>query len=90
VLLAGLLVGAGLAFLIHINEDSFAVSDQLSEAFNLPILGSVTMVGAVSQRLEMRRAVYAVAGAFSLLMVCYGILILMSQLHPIASFGGAL
>lgn len=88
VLLLGLFFGAGVALLLHVNQDSFSVGDQLSEAFALPVLGTVSRVTAVSQQLELRRAISVTAGALAMLVACYAILILISQFSYLRAIGG--
>jgi len=63
------------------NEDSFAVSDELLEAFGLPVLGSVSRVNAVSQQLEMRHSAVMMTSGLAMLAALYGVLILISQWH---------
>jgi hypothetical protein len=88
ILLAGLFIGAGVAMLLHVNQDSFSVGDQLSEAFALPVLGTVSRVTAVSQQLEFRRAITVTGGAMALLVACYAVLILISQFSYLRAIGG--
>ena len=88
ILLLGLFIGVGVALLMHINQDSFSVGDQLSEAFALPVLGTVSRVTAVSQQLELRRAIAVTSGAMALLVACYAILILISQFSYLRAIGG--
>jgi polysaccharide chain length determinant protein (PEP-CTERM system associated) len=79
ILVLGIIAGCGVAFALHFNEDSFAVSDQLSEAFSLPVLGSVSRVNAISQQLEMRRSLIMLGSGLGVLGLFY-LSLLVSQL----------
>jgi len=83
-------LGMAVVFLMHLNEDSFAVSDQLSAAFDLPILGTVTKVGVASQQLELRREALSLAAALGVLVLGYGTLLVVSQLQLFSRLGGLL
>jgi polysaccharide chain length determinant protein (PEP-CTERM system associated) len=90
VLILGILSGAALTFVLHINQGSFAVSDQLSEAFDMPILGTVSHVNAVSHQLQVRKAITAMAISLAAMMAIYVLLAIGSYTHVIASIRGLL
>jgi polysaccharide chain length determinant protein (PEP-CTERM system associated) len=81
ILALGIAAGIVTTFALYLNEDSFAVSDELLEAFGLPVLGSVSRVNAVSQQLEMRHSVVMMTSGLAILASLYGVLILISQWH---------
>ena len=90
VLLIGIFGGIGLSLFMHMNQDSFSVGDQLSEAFNLPVLGSISRVQAVSHALELRRAIVVTGSVLALLMACYLTLIVISHFGLFRAIGGLL
>jgi len=81
ILVIGVLAGFVLTFILYLNEDSFAVSDELSESFSLPVLGSISRVNAVSQQLEMRHSVVMLGSGLAMLAGFYAILVLISRFH---------
>jgi polysaccharide chain length determinant protein (PEP-CTERM system associated) len=85
VLVLGIFLGVGATLLLHLNRDAFSVSDQLSEAFDLPILGAVSYVNALSQQIETRRAVTLVMSGLGIMLLFYGALAIASYTNVIAS-----
>jgi polysaccharide chain length determinant protein (PEP-CTERM system associated) len=70
VLATGLAAGAGLAYLLHQLRPVFTSPRQLTEATQLPVLGSVSMTWVERHRAAGRRAVWAYSlGAAALLLV---------------------
>jgi polysaccharide chain length determinant protein (PEP-CTERM system associated) len=88
ILVLGILVGMGVTFLFHVNRDAFSVSDQLSEAFDIPVLGSVSHVNALSQQIETRRAVTLVTSGLATMLFFYGVLAIASYTNLIARIRG--
>jgi len=85
VLAAGLAAAGGLAFLLLQLNDSFMSPRQLKDAFNLPILGSVTVV--TDGRYRRRQALHGLAFASMLgaLAIGYG----GAMLHATGLLGDA-
>ncbi|MFZ5834644.1 MAG: XrtA system polysaccharide chain length determinant [Pseudomonadota bacterium] len=54
-LLAGLAAGGGVAFLLVTLNDSFVSSAQLGKAFNLPVLGRISLQRSAAEELKIRR-----------------------------------
>jgi polysaccharide chain length determinant protein (PEP-CTERM system associated) len=88
VLALGIVIGFAAAFLLHLNQDSFSVSDQLSEAFDLPVLGAISHVNPVSQQLEMRRAMVMTATGIAAMLFCYAILAIGSYTNLTSTIRG--
>lgn len=68
VLIAGLVVGGALAFLLAQADDSFSDSRQVKEATGVPVLGAVTMVTTPSRNHQR------VLAAVSFAAVCLGLI----------------
>lgn len=88
VLALGIFLGVGVTLLLHLNRDAFSVSDQLSEAFDLPILGSVSHVNALSQQIETRRAVTMMMSGLGIMLLFYGVLAVISYTNIFAGIRG--
>jgi len=71
VFLAGLAVGAALAFLLHQLRPVFNNSRLLNEITGLPVLGVVSMTWLNRHQLEKRRAYLVFAGAAGVLIVAF-------------------
>jgi polysaccharide chain length determinant protein (PEP-CTERM system associated) len=70
VLVSGLAAGLGVAYLMHQLRPVFTSARQLSEATQLPVLGSVSMTWVERHRAAGRRAVWAYAiGTAALVLV---------------------
>jgi hypothetical protein len=90
VFVLGIAAGAALTLVLHLNQGSFSVSDQLMQAFDLPILGTVSHVGGPSDHMQIRRGVTAIATSMALMLLLYGILALGSYTNAIANVRGFL
>lgn len=90
VLVLGVLSGLALAFVLHANQDSFSVSDQLSETFETPILGTVSHVNALSHQMQVKEAVTTMATSLAVMIAAYVLLAIGSYTHVIASIRGLL
>jgi len=90
VLLLGIMSGIALTFVLHVNRDSFSVSDQLAETFDMPILGTVSHVNAISQQIQIKKAVTTMATSLAVMMAVYVLLAIGSYTHAIASIRGLL
>jgi polysaccharide chain length determinant protein (PEP-CTERM system associated) len=76
VLLVALASGAAFAFvLVHVNE-CFSDPAQLRQAFNLPVLGTVSAVQSAGQRTWRMAEVSTFAGGCALLVMAYGMILL--------------
>jgi polysaccharide chain length determinant protein (PEP-CTERM system associated) len=69
VLAAGLAAGLGVAYLMHQLRPVFSSARQLTEATQLPVLGSVSMTWVERHRAAGRRALWAYSLATALLVV---------------------
>jgi hypothetical protein len=70
VLVSGLAAGLGVAYLMHQLRPVFTSARQLTEATQLPVLGSVSMTWVERRRAAGRRAVWAYSlGAAALVLV---------------------
>jgi polysaccharide chain length determinant protein (PEP-CTERM system associated) len=69
VLAAGLAVGVGIAYLLHQLRPVFTSPRQLSDATQLPVLGSVSMTWVERHRAAERRAVWAYSFGAALLVI---------------------
>jgi polysaccharide chain length determinant protein (PEP-CTERM system associated) len=69
VLAAGLAAGLGVAYLMHQLRPVFTSPRQLSEATQLPVLGSVSMTWVERHRASGRRALWAYSFAAALLVL---------------------
>ena len=72
VLLAGILGGIALAFVLSQVRPTFADRRSLREATGLPILGTVTMIWTEAQRARHKRNLTALAASYAGLLVSYG------------------
>ena len=72
VLLAGILGGIALAFVLSQVRPTFADRRSLREATGLPIFGTVTMIWTEAQRARHKRNLTALAASYAGLLVSYG------------------
>jgi polysaccharide chain length determinant protein (PEP-CTERM system associated) len=80
VLIVGLGVGAGVAYLMHMMRPVFATSRSLADMTGLPVLGSVTRSWVEKYRAQLRRGVLRYSFASGLLFVAF-IVVVVAQ-HP--------
>jgi polysaccharide chain length determinant protein (PEP-CTERM system associated) len=71
VLLAGILGGIALAFVLSQVRPTFTDRQSLREATGLPILGSVTMIWTEAQRARHKRNLTVLAASYAGLLVSY-------------------
>jgi polysaccharide chain length determinant protein (PEP-CTERM system associated) len=71
VLLAGLAGGFSVAILLGMNADRFSVSEQLSAAFAIPILGAVSLVHQAADLSRRRSAIAGISLAMGVLLLGY-------------------
>lgn len=90
VLLLGLLAGIALTFALHLNRNSFSVSDQLAEVFALPVLGAVSDIHSPPYAVQVRQAGTAIGGSIALMLLFYGMLAIGSYTNVIATIRGFL
>ena len=76
VLLAGLIVGAGVAFLLGLLRSSFTTAERLEKAIELPVIGTVsrsmTDAAAMHEKLRLKQFV---AGSGALAGICFLLLV---------------
>jgi polysaccharide chain length determinant protein (PEP-CTERM system associated) len=89
-LLAGLGAGIGLAFLLGLNAEQFIVSDQLKNAFDIPVIGVVTNVRHAADAERLRKSVLTIVAALGLLLICYVALLLLFPSTMALSTGAGL
>lgn len=75
VLLGGLIVGAGLAYLLHQLKPVITTSRQLNEITGLPVLGVVSMTWLERYQARARRDFLVYVGALGSLVVCAGLVL---------------
>jgi polysaccharide chain length determinant protein (PEP-CTERM system associated) len=90
VLMIGLFAGMALAFVLHANRDSFSVSDQLQESFDLPVLGTISEVHALSHQVQARRALATMGASLAAMLSIYAGLALISYTNIMATIRGLL
>jgi polysaccharide chain length determinant protein (PEP-CTERM system associated) len=90
VLVAGLSAGLALAFLLGQSAEKFIVSDQLRNAFDVPVIGTVTNVRHAADAERFRKTIFAVTAAVGLLLICYVIILLTFQSSVTPSVGGSI
>jgi polysaccharide chain length determinant protein (PEP-CTERM system associated) len=88
VLLLGISAGIGVAMLRYLNQDAISVSDQLSDSFDLPVLGTISFVSPLSQRMEMRRSAVVMLGGVGTMFFVYILLIIASYTNLISNMRG--
>jgi polysaccharide chain length determinant protein (PEP-CTERM system associated) len=71
VLLAGLVLGAGVAYLLHMMRPVFSSERSLAELTGLPVLGVVTRVWVDKHRAQLRGGLLRYAVASGLLLVSF-------------------
>ena len=69
VLLAGMGVGVGVAYLMHQLRPVFTSTRQLSELTQLPVLGAVSMTWLERHKAEGRRAIWAYSSVTAVLLL---------------------
>ncbi|HEX4388433.1 MAG TPA: XrtA system polysaccharide chain length determinant [Steroidobacteraceae bacterium] len=69
VLLAGMGVGLGVAYVMHQLRPVFTSTRQLSELTQLPVLGAVSMTWLERHKAEARRAIWAYSSAMAVLLL---------------------
>jgi polysaccharide chain length determinant protein (PEP-CTERM system associated) len=84
VLVAGLGIGAGIAYLLHMMKPVFGSSRRLADITGLPVLGSVTRTWIEKQRREMRLGLLRYSAASVMLVVLFVVAVLINQ--PAARF----
>jgi len=82
VLLCGIGAGGAFAFLLSQIDDSMMTVRQLKDAISVPVLGAVSMVGAVSRSGAQR---FAMAGFVA---VCIGLVIIYAGMISLETFVG--
>ncbi len=84
VLIAGLAIGSGVAFLLGQLKSSFTTADRLERALDLPVIGTISrsMTRASSRREKLRRRQF-LAGVGSLAGVC--VLLLVVEIIQVGS-----
>lgn len=84
VLIAGLAIGAGVAFLLGQMKSSFTTADKLERSLDLPVVGTVSrsMTQASSRHARLRTTQF-LAGAGGLVIVC--ILLLVVEIVQVGS-----
>jgi hypothetical protein len=90
VLALALAAGIALTFALHANRNAFSVSDQLSQAFDLPVLGSLSDIQSPSYPVQVRQATTAIAGSVAAMLLFYGLLAIGSYTNVIAAIRGIL
>jgi hypothetical protein len=79
VLLLGLGLGGGVAYLMHMLRPVFADSRSLADATGLPVLGSVMRGWLDRERAELRAGLKRYIAASALLLVMFGIAFFVQQ-----------
>jgi len=90
VLLAGLGVGGGAAFLMNQISGTFMTVEQLSEAFSLTVLGAVTVVPSPAAMARTRRSVMVFGACAGALLASYMIVLAMFHTFVQTIAGSAL
>jgi polysaccharide chain length determinant protein (PEP-CTERM system associated) len=80
VLLGGLAVGAGVAYLMHQLRPVFTSARQLADFTQLPVLGVVSMTWLERHRAQARRAVWVYSMATAVLLVVAGLMLLIESM----------
>jgi len=76
VVLAAILAGIAVAFLVSKLRPTFLTQYSLREATGLPIIGTVAMHWTEQEKARRRKGAYAFAGSFALLLVlCSGVMV---------------
>ena len=89
VLGAAFAAALGVVFVLIQLKDSFSNPNRLREAFNLPVLGSVSMVPSPKRRRWKRLEVSALGGSVAaLLLVFTGLMMLYQPGQPKPTFSG--
>ncbi|MBL4722005.1 MAG: hypothetical protein JKY20_12870 [Alphaproteobacteria bacterium] len=78
VLLGGLGVGGGIAFLLVQMDDTFSSANRLGDAFGIPVLGVVNMLAEPSQKFRRAMGNLAFAMAFTSLTAVFAALAFMA------------
>jgi polysaccharide chain length determinant protein (PEP-CTERM system associated) len=78
VLVGGLGVGGGVAFLLVQMDDTFSTSNRLSDTFGIPVLGVVNMIAEPSQKFRRTMGNLAFAMAFTSLSAVFGALVILA------------
>jgi len=73
ILIAGLGLGAGLAYLMHLMRPVFMNARKLTEITGLPVLGAVSEAWLSDRRNARRREVLALTGAAAGLVLAFGV-----------------
>jgi polysaccharide chain length determinant protein (PEP-CTERM system associated) len=79
VLLAGLVLGCGLAYLLHMMKPVFVSSRSLAEITGLPVLGTVTRTWIELQQAEIRRSLLRYSAVSALLLIMFVVTLLVQQ-----------
>lgn len=84
ILVAGLGLGGGLAYLLHQLKPVFSTSRQLNSVTGLPVLGVVSMTWLEKHQARARRSMFVYAAAALLLPMCaIAVLLAQSRLIPL-------
>jgi polysaccharide chain length determinant protein (PEP-CTERM system associated) len=80
VLLGGLVVGAGVAYVMHQLRPVFTSARQLADFTQLPVLGVVSMTWLERHRAQGRRAVWVYSVATAVLLLVAGLMLLTESM----------
>jgi polysaccharide chain length determinant protein (PEP-CTERM system associated) len=79
VLVAGLGLGAGVAYLMHMMKPVFVGTKSLAELTGLPVLGAVARTWVERQREEIRRGLLRYSALSALLLVLFAVMVMVQQ-----------
>lgn len=79
VLVLGLGLGSGIAYLLHLLKPVFVGTKSLAEITGLPVLGAVARTWLERQHVEIRRGLMRYSAMSALLLVLFGVVVLLQQ-----------
>lgn len=79
VLFAGIGIGVGVTFLLHLLKPVFSTSRSLGELTGLPVLGAVSRTWLEKQREEIRRGLIRYSAVSGLLLMLFAVVLAVQQ-----------